>query len=217
MNNAILEPTIYFLQASGEMAENHGDSHNAHEPQDGHHSGTEVAGDHGAGHHDAAPKDLSTQLNETNTIAFLLVIVFFIWAINQFKLGKTISDSRQRVEDDIKAIESEKEKAVNELNAIKKRTANLNQEVEQIISEAKTTATGMSEKILEDAQEQVGKIVDTAKKRIDLEQKAAVNHLEKRLLNDALADAREELVDKMTAKDQQRSVDAFLDEMSTVS
>ena len=97
-----------------------------------------------------------------------------------------------------------------ELEAIRKRTAGLQTEVEAIISSAQASAESMSRQILDDARVQAEKVIASAGKRIELEQRAAARDLEKRLLNDALADAREDLARNLSVDDQKRSVEDFV-------
>lgn len=147
------------------------------------------------------------QANLPNFIAALLIMAF---VINKLKVGQTIDSSRQKVVDEIHALEAARKEAEQNLAQIKARTANLQQEVAGILADAKASAETLSGQIIQDARTDAAKIIDNAKRRIEMEQKASAKELERRLLTDALSDARLELAQQVNADDQKRSVEAFI-------
>lgn len=174
------------------------------------HTESTEAGQAAHGPTEHAPVDLATQLNTTNTIAFFVVVVFLAWVFKKFGVLGLFGRRKTQVEEEVRKLEAEKQQALAELEAIKKRTAGLQSEVDDILSKAQSSAESMSRQILAEAGAQAEKVVEAAGKRIELEQRAAARDLEKRLLNDALADAREELARNLSADDQKRSVEDFL-------
>lgn len=155
-----------------------------------------------------------SELAESNVLNILLVLIVLGVVIKKFNLFASIDTKRQQIADEILIIENRKKEALAQLEDAKRRTANLKSEVDEILNNARTSAETLSVQILTDAKTESTKIVDNAKRRVELEQRSAIKDLEKRLLNDALQDARAELAQSLTADQQKRSVESFLDELT---
>lgn len=153
-------------------------------------------------------------IKESNVINQLLVLLILGFLIKKFNLFAGIDAKREQISSEILTLENKKKEALAQLEDTKKRTANLKSEVDEILNNARQAAEQMSAQILSDAKAESGKIVDNAKRRVELEQRSAIKELEKRLLNDALQDAREELARSLTVDQQKRSVESFLDELT---
>jgi F0F1-type ATP synthase membrane subunit b/b' len=166
--------------------------------------------------HGAESKTLMETLVESNLFNVVLVALILGFLIKKFDLFAGVEGQRSKIAREIEAIELQKREAMEQLNEVKQKTASLTSEVEEILRNAKTSAEGLSIQIVSDARTEASKIVENSKKRVELEQRAAMKELEKRLLNDALYDARSELANNLTAADQKRSVETFLEELSQV-
>lgn len=150
----------------------------------------------------------------SNLINVLLIALLLGWIIKRYNLFGAIDTQRNKIVEEIEQVERHKKEALAQLEEIQRRSNNLKNEVESILKNARESAEALSAQILADAKNESSKIVDNAKKRVELEQRAAAKELENRLLNDALADAREELANTLTAKEQSRSVEAFIEELA---
>src|SRR5262249_2802258 len=141
-------------------------------------------------------------------------LVVLGWVLQKNNVFSGIDTQRAKIAEEIETVERHKNEALKQLDEVKRRTDNLKSEVEGILNNARESAEALSAQILADARMESGKLLENAKKRVELEQRTAVKDLEQRLLNDALADAREELANTLTAKDQSRSVETFIDELA---
>lgn len=157
---------------------------------------------------------LMERIQNSNVVNILLVVFILGFLAKKFNLVGGIDAQRSKISDEILTIENQKKEALAQLDEAKSRTANLKSEVDEILSTARESAESLSAQILADAKAESAKIVENAKKRVELEQRASIKELEKRLLNDALLEARSELANTVTAQDQKRSVETFLDELS---
>jgi F-type H+-transporting ATPase subunit b len=166
---------------------------------------------HAAGHESAG---LWERVLESNLINVVLVLLVLGWVIKKNNLLGGIDAQRAKIAEEVESVEHQKQKALAQLEEVQRRTDNLKSEVADILKNARESAESLSAQIIADAKLESSKIVDNAKKRVELEQRSAAKDLEKRLLNDALADAREELAKTLTAKDQSRSVESFIDELA---
>jgi F-type H+-transporting ATPase subunit b len=164
----------------------------------------------------AEPESLGLwgRILHSNLLNVALVLFILGYVVKKQNLLSAIDTHQHKIAGEIQAIETQKQEALAQLEDVKKRTANLKTEVDEILRNARESAESLSVQILASARTESGKIVENAKKRVELEQRAAMKSLEERLLNDALSDAREEMARTLTVVDQKRSVEAFLDELS---
>lgn len=168
---------------------------------------------HSSGEH---PMTLLQQLEHSNVFNVLLVVLILGFVAKKLNVFNSIDTQRQKLASEVQAVELQKQKALEQLEEAQRKTSNLNNEIQEILTAARTSAEAMSNQILSDARNESAKIVENAKRRVELEQKSAIKDLERRLLNDALADARTELASQLNAADQKRSVETFLDELSQI-
>jgi F-type H+-transporting ATPase subunit b len=164
----------------------------------------------------AEPEHLSfmQRIEQSNVFNVVLVALILGFLIKKFNLFSGIDTQREKIATEILAIENKKKEALAQLEESQRRTANLKSEVAEILNNARQSAEALSVQILNDAKTESSKIVDNAKRRVELEQRGAIKELEKRLLTDALQDARAELAQSLTAEQQKRSVESFLDELT---
>jgi F-type H+-transporting ATPase subunit b len=164
------------------------------------------------GHHDPLP--LWEYLLQSNVFNVLLVVLFLGWVFKKVNLPQTFERQRENILLDLETAEQQHKRALAELETLKTKTANLSQEVDGILKTARESAEAVSAQIIENAKQEANKIVETSRRRVELEQKAAAKSLEARLMNDALQQVRETLTQEMDQKSQDRSVEAFLEELS---
>jgi F-type H+-transporting ATPase subunit b len=157
---------------------------------------------------------LIQQLEHANVFNVVLVVLILGFLAKKLNLLGCIESQRNQVVSGIEAIELQKKQALQQLEEAQRKTANLKSEVDEILNNARQSAESISNQILHDARSESAKIIENAKKRVELEQRSAIKDLERRLLSDALSDARVELAANLSAADQKRSVETFLDELA---
>ncbi|WP_303673687.1 ATP synthase F0 subunit B [Vampirovibrio chlorellavorus] len=169
-------------------------------------------------HHESGehPMTFLQQLEHSNVFNVLLVVLILGFVAKKLNLFGGIDAQRQKLAAEVEAVELQKKNALAQLEEAKRKTGALTDEINEILTTARTSAEAMSNQILSDARNESTKIVENAKKRMELERRAAIKDLERRLLSDALADARTELAAQLNAADQKRSVESFLDELSQI-
>lgn len=157
---------------------------------------------------------LQKWLEESNVFNIVLAAWILGFFIKKFNLLGAIDTQQNQISSEVQAVENQKKEALAQLEDAKRRTANLKAEVNDILKSARESAEALSAQIIADAKSESSKIIENTRKRVELEQRAAIKDLEKRLLNDALLDARSELANSLNAQDQKRSVEVFLGELS---
>lgn len=157
---------------------------------------------------------LQKWLEESNVFNIVLAALILGFLIKKFNLLGAIDTQQNQISSEVQAVENQKKEALAQLEDAKRRTANLNAEVDEILKSARESAEALSAQIIADAKSESTKIIENTRKRVELEQRAAIKDLEKQLLSDALLDARSELANSLNTQDQKRSVEAFLGELS---
>jgi len=151
----------------------------------------------------------------TNVFNIVLVALILGWVIGKFKLLDAFPQQQAQIRQEVEALEQQKRQAETLLAELKQRTANLSTEIDAILAQAKTAAEGLSQQIITDARVQAEKVIEASHKRIVVEEKAAVQALQSRLLADAVSDARDQLASASDAERRQ-SVESFLNHLSQV-
>lgn len=149
----------------------------------------------------------------SNLVNVLLVALILGVLIKKFNLFAAFDRTQERIASELQAVENQKQQALTQLEEAQRRTANLKAEVEEILQAARQSAEGLSAQIIADARNESTKLIENAKRRVELEQRSSIKELERRLLNEALTEARTTMAQSMTAADQKRSVEAFLAEL----
>ena len=153
------------------------------------------------------------KLLHSNVLNLLLVLLIIGWLVRKQNLLGGIEAQRGKITNELLVIERQKQEALTQLHDIQNRTSRLQTELEGILQNARESAETLSAKMMADARTEAGKIVENAKSRVALEQRAAMKMLQARLLNEAVTDAREEMIRSLSVSDQKRSVEAFLDDL----
>jgi len=154
---------------------------------------------------------------KSNVINILLVLFILGYLVKKMNLLSGIDAHREKIATEIQTLEKRKREALAQLEETQRRTATLETEIEAIMTQARESAKVLSLQIMNEARSDSARIVENARRRVALEQRGAIKDLEKRLLNDALQDARVELAQSLNAEQQKQSVETFLDELSTMS
>lgn len=147
---------------------------------------------------------------KTNIINFLIAAIALIWVIKKFNLISVLDKRQNSVIKALKESEERRNRAFKDLEEVEKRTSNLAQEVETLLQDAKQTAKIVADGIIGSAEEEASKMIEQAKKRIELEEKFAARELEQRLIQEAIYSARQLLENTLTIEDKQRSIDEFV-------
>lgn len=176
---------------------------------------TEQAHASGHGHHGPEPYTFEWLL-ETNVLNIALVAFILYIIVMKLGLNKVFHNQRDEISKELSELYAQRDAAQAELKAIQDKTANLSEEVETILANARHASQEMTENMLSQAKEEASAIVERAKERMSQEQKRTVADLQERVLNDAVTAAKEALVAKQ-AQDKEASVKTFAEQLSKVT
>ncbi len=165
-------------------------------------------------HGEVAETSFFDYIINSNVLNVVIALLFLAWVAKKFNLLGLFEQQRSKIAGEVEAVEAQKQKALNELEEIRQRTAKLDKEVEAILAEAQQSAEALSTQIIENAKEEAEKIIELSKKRVELEQRAAAKSVEQRLLQDSLQEARIQLAESLSKDEQKESVAAFIEALS---
>lgn len=126
---------------------------------------------------------------------------------------KFLEKRKQSIADDINAAKEGKEEAERLKSEYEEKLKNVDSQVEEILSDARKKALANENRILADAREEAGKIIDNANREANLEKQKVVNEVKEEMVNVASAMAGKIVASSLNAADQKRLLDETLKEM----
>jgi F-type H+-transporting ATPase subunit b len=146
------------------------------------------------------------------------VMNFAVLAIGLFLLLKKpvaqALDSRIKgIKDQLGELEEKKRAAENQLAEYNKKFSNLEKEAEKLIEDYIRQGNEAKARILEEAKQAAEKLEEQARRNIEHEFKRAELELRQEILEKALQKSEQIIISKITAKDQEKLVDEYLDKV----
>lgn len=167
-----------------------------------------AASEEGHGDEHAAPKGwVATDTFRVMNFAVLAIALFFL-------LKKPVSQALgariKGIKDQLEELEEKKKTAEKQLAEYNQKLSTLDGEAEKIIQEYIKQGEEAQKRIIKEAEETATKLEEQAKKHIEHEFKQARDQLQEEVMQRALAEAEEIIKRKITAEDQERLVDEYL-------
>ncbi len=141
----------------------------------------------------------------------LLVVILFLVA--RKPISQSLNDRIKNIREELSSLEKKKEEAQKTLDEKNEKIAMLDKEADRIIGEYKKQGEAMKTKILENARESAAKIEEQAQRNIEHEFAAAKQRLRQDIFEKAVVRAEELVKEKITAEDQDRLVDEYLEKV----
>ena len=156
--------------------------------------------------------NLDFQLLHDSVLTLIAVFVLFLGGSFFFfnPARKFIDKRKQSIADDIEAAEKEKSEAERLKNEYEEKLKNVDAEVEGILSDARQRALANENRIVADAREEAGKIIDNAHREANLEKQKVADEVKKEVINVAEAMAGKIVAASMSDADQRRLLDETL-------
>jgi F-type H+-transporting ATPase subunit b len=143
---------------------------------------------------------------------------FAVLAIGLFLLirkpaSNALDDRIKGIKDQLGELEAKKKNAEKNLEAYNQKLSLLEQEAEKLVEEYIRQGNEAKARILEEAKLSADKLEEQAHRNIEHEFKQAKLNLQKDILEKALVKAEALITDKITAEDQDKLVDEYLDKV----
>ena len=153
---------------------------------------------------------LNTDTYRVMNFSVLAIALFFILKKPASQaLNARIEGIREQLAD----LEAKKAEAEKQLAEYNDKLAKLDEEAEKIVQEYIRQGNETKAKIIEAAGSAAGKLEEQAKRNIEHEFKQAKTRLQAEVLEKALEKAEEIIKEKITADDQDKLVDEYLDKV----
>ena len=156
--------------------------------------------------------NLDFQLLHDSVLTLIAVFVLFLGGSFFFfnPERKFLEKRKQGIADDIESARKEKEEAELLKNQYEEKLKNVDAEVEGILSDARQRALANENRIVADAREEAGKIIDNAHREANLEKQKVADEVKKEVISVAGAMAGKIVAATMSDADQKRLLDETL-------
>ena len=123
----------------------------------------------------------------SNVINFAIMIALFVFIGYKLKVGQKIEDMRLSIKSKVEESDSIKEEAKKDFQKVSDSLANIEEELNAIVSKAEETAKSFEQKAREDLDRSVALIKQNIEKQIETEQ----NHVQGELLHNVASSSIE--------------------------
>lgn len=156
--------------------------------------------------------NLDFQLLHDSLLTLIAVFVLFLGGSFFFfnPARKFLEKRKQGIADDIEAAKKEKEEAERLKTEYEDKLKNVDAEVEGILSDARQRALANENRIVADAREEAGKIIDNAHREANLEKLKVADEVKEEVINVAGAMAGKIVASSMSEAEQRRLLDETL-------
>lgn len=146
------------------------------------------------------------------------VMNFGVLAIGLFLLmrkpvSQALNSRISGIKEQLSELEEKKQAAEKQLAEYTEKFSSLEQETEKLIEDYIRQGNEAKARIIDEAKKAAEKLEEQARRNIDHEFKQAKLELQQEILEKALQKSEEILKDKITAKDQEKLVDEYLDKV----
>jgi F-type H+-transporting ATPase subunit b len=143
------------------------------------------------------------------------IINFIIFLAIIYKVaGKRIKDffssRRHQIENELKDLDTRRSEAENRLKEIEQSIANLEQEREQILEQARKQGESIKENIISKAKESAEQIKERAQAAAEQERQQIVDELRSELAERVVGEAEKMISERLTKEDQEKLVNEYL-------
>ncbi|MCR5847421.1 MAG: F0F1 ATP synthase subunit B [Lachnospiraceae bacterium] len=156
--------------------------------------------------------NLDFQLLHDSVLTLIAVFVLFLGGSFFFfnPARKFLEKRKQGIADDIESARKEKEEAELLKNQYEEKLKNVDAEVEGILSDARQRALANENRIIADARDEAGKIIDNAHREANLEKQKVADDIKEEVISVAGAMAGKFVASSLSEADQRRMLDETL-------
>ncbi len=133
----------------------------------------------------------------SNTLNFIVMVLFFAWIGKKFELGKALANSVRNIADTIERSDKEKRAGAKALRSAQKTFGNVETEIKSLLADAKKQAKTVAAKILEGTAARVKQIEAGVKKAVETEEKTISSRLTSLAAHKSVDLAKEDIIAKL--------------------
>jgi F-type H+-transporting ATPase subunit b len=141
------------------------------------------------------------------------VLAIGLFLLLKKPVSQALSSRIKGIKDQLDELEEKKKAAEEQLAAYNEKFSHLEQEAEKLIEDYIRQGNEAKARIIEEAKQAAEKLEVQARRNIEHEFKRAKLELQQEVLEKALKKSEEIITNKITAKDQEKLVDEYLDKV----
>lgn len=164
-------------------------------------------GGHGGGH------EVKWQLTDWARVMNFAVLFIGLFLLLKKPAAQALNNRIKGISQELESLEMRKAEAEKQLARYNDQLAKLDKEAEQIVVEYVRQGEEAKARILREAESAAGKLKEQAQKNIEHEFKQAKATLQQQVVEKALARAEQIISEKISADDQDRLVDEYLEKV----
>ena len=151
----------------------------------------------------------------SNLFNIVLVGIFLFVILRNIQVGQKLKEFQSSVIAKIDAAEAKQAQAEEALKAIEARANAVEGEVSEILATAEKNAQALAASIIKQAEADAERMKQNAANLIATEERRKTAEIRDRLMTEAVVAARELLENTLSDDDRVRSVEQFVDQLST--
>ncbi|MBU0988204.1 MAG: ATP synthase F0 subunit B [Proteobacteria bacterium] len=151
--------------------------------------------------------------NDTYRVMNFAVLFIALFVVLRKPATQALDGRIKGIKDQLSDLEAKKKEAEKQLAAYNEKFAQLEQEAERLIDEYVRQGNEAKARILAEAESTAEKLEEQARRNIEHEFKKAKAKLQEEILEKALEKAEAIIKSKITAKDQDKLVDEYLEKV----
>jgi F-type H+-transporting ATPase subunit b len=141
------------------------------------------------------------------------VLAIGLFLIMRKPVSQALNSRISGIKEQLSELEEKKQAAEKQLAEYTEKFSSLEQETEKLIEDYIRQGNAAKARIIDEAKKSAEKLEEQARRNIDHEFKQAKLELQQEILEKALEKSEEILKDKITAKDEEKLVDEYLDKV----
>jgi F-type H+-transporting ATPase subunit b len=146
-------------------------------------------------------------------IDFLIFVGVIVWLVRK-PLAEFVSSRRERIVADMKEARELRDQARAKLSEYENRLANLEQEIKQILNDARVAGEEERSRILSEATKTAERIRQDALARLDQERRKLEHQLQVQMVDMAVGSAEQKVLETIQDSDHARFIDEYVEQIS---
>ena len=159
---------------------------------------------------------VNTTLVRSNSLNFILFILFFVWLFKKIDFSGIISKKRQEIINSIKKSEEDKIKAKENLEKTQDSLKNIDEDVQKIIDDGKNTANLVKQQAEEKVVKEIKAIEEKTEKQLEANENKVKNEISKSVVSAAIAISKQHIISSLDEKTQKELIYKFIDELDNL-
>lgn len=152
----------------------------------------------------------------SNVINVLIVVVLLFWLIRKFDLLSFLAKKRNEILETIHNVKEERRIKQNALEQTKLSIKNSDQEVEKIIDDGEEVAESLSERIIQNAEQEAADMQKKAQASVETEGRMAANRIMQTLTNSAFVIAEDHIRKTIDEEHHRKYIDDFIGKLDNL-